>query len=480
MAASPTIWRRVVTAAKAFVAPVDVVGMYTGGGWRPIIHEPFAGAFQRNISLDQTSITAFSAVYACVALRARDIGKLRIKLMEQQADGIWLEVARNAPFLPVLRKPNRYQTRIQFLENWMTSKLLFGNTYVWKDRDARGVVRSLHVLDPRRVTVKVGTDGSVWYEIQADNVSGTASDTLPASEFIHDRYMPMFHPLMGVSPIFAACASATQGVMIQQNSQQFFANMSAPSGHLRAPGTIKDETAARLQRDFEAAKGGTNLGRLLVTGDGIEYEPFTMPAVEAQLIEQLRWTVEDVARCFGVPLHKIQAGAVPQVGNMGALDQAYYSQTLQEDIESIELLLDEGLGLDEVTGRTYGTELDLEGLLRMDPLARADRLQKLQGVMKVDEMRASENLPSTTGGNAVYLQQQNFSLAALAKRDAQEDPFASAAPKPAPTPTANDDEAEAAAMAAAEKAAADAIAVVSAFDRCAEKVTKELDDVAAA
>jgi HK97 family phage portal protein len=461
MAQRPTFLQRAAKwlAQKAYVGPTDPVGLYGpgNGGWYPAggtVHEPFTGAWQRNISLEATGITAFSAVYACVALRARDIAKLRIKLMELDASGIWQEVARNAPFLPVLRKPNRYQTRIQFLMAWMVSKLLHGNAYILKDRDERGVVTDLYVLEPKRVRPAVAADGSIWYDINTDSVNGVATQLrVPASEIIHDRCVPLFHPLVGVSPIFAACASATQGVMIQQNSQQFFANMSAPSGHLRAPATIKDETAARLQRDFEAAKGGANLGRLLVTGDGIEYEPFTMPSVEAQLIEQLRWTVEDVARCFGVPLHKIQAGAVPQVGNMGALDQAYYAQTLQEDIESIELLLDEGLGLTEVTGRTYGTELDLEGLLRMDPLARADRLQKLAGVMKVDEQRASENLPPTTGGDQVYLQQQNYSLEALAKRDQKADPFGSSSPAPAEPstkPAANDDEAEAAAAKAIE------------------------------
>jgi hypothetical protein len=40
-----------------------------------------------------------------------------------------------------------------------------------------------------------------------------------------------------------------------------------------------------------------------------------------------------------------------------------------------------------------------------------------------------------TGGDALYLQQQNFSLEALAKRDAQDDPFRTA-PPPAPTPPA--------------------------------------------
>ena len=35
-----------------------------------------------------------------------------------------------------------------------------------------------------------------------------------------------------------------------------------------------------------------------------------MTADEAQMIEQLRWTAEDVARAYGMPLYKINAGPV--------------------------------------------------------------------------------------------------------------------------------------------------------------------------
>jgi phage portal protein BeeE len=53
------------------------------------------------------------------------------------------------------------------------------------------------------------------------------------------------------------------------------------------------------------------------------------------------------------------------------------------------------------------------------------------GLLKPDEGRRRLNLSPVDGGDAVYLQQQNYSLAALAKRDAQADPFGTAAP-PAP------------------------------------------------
>jgi len=98
------------------------------GGWWPIIREGVAGAWQRKVEIKLENVLAFSALYACVTLIASDIGKLRIKLVEVDAGGIWSELDE-ATFSPALRKPNRYQNRIKFLEQWITSKVIHGNTY---------------------------------------------------------------------------------------------------------------------------------------------------------------------------------------------------------------------------------------------------------------------------------------------------------------------------------------------------------------
>jgi HK97 family phage portal protein len=409
--------------------PAQSYGGYVGYG---SVGESFAGAWQRGIGkVSRENILAFSAVDACIGLIAGDISKLRIRLTEKIGD-VWQEV--NSPsFSPVLRKPNPYQTRIQFLSYWIVCKLIYGNAYIAKSRDNRGVVTELYPLDPRLVTPKIADDGNVWYELKQDYISGiTIDETIPASEIIHDRGKCLYHPLIGVSPIAACSLSATQGIRIQQNAQEFFENRSSPGGQLTAPGTINDITAERLKSTFEEKFGaGRGLGRLFVGGDGLKFEPITMPASDAQLIEQLRWTVEDVARCFRVPLHKLGAQGNITYNNVGQLNQDYYSQTLQEPIESIELLLDEGLALPS----QYGTELDLDGLLRMDPLARAQRLESLKNYLEVNEGRASEGYGPTEGGNAVYRQQQEFSLAALAKRDALPNPFVIDRPTANPTPS---------------------------------------------
>lgn len=420
---------------------------YWGWLWAAV-REPFAGAWQRNITPDKKeNLLAFSAVYACISLIAEDIAKLRLRLMEQEEGGYWKEVDRVTPFAIVLRKPNHYQTTLQFIVAWIVMKLMYGNVYILKERDRRGIVTALYVLDSRMVTPLIADNGEVFYQIQTDKLSGIYEDkpALPASEIIHDRGLTLFHPLIGVSPIFACGASATQGIRIQNNSATFFENMSRPSGHLTSPNEITDAVAARLKTDFEQNFSGRNLGRLLVTGSGLKYEAMTIPAVDAQLIEQLRWTVEDVARCFRVPLHKIASGANPTFNNISAMNQDYYAQTLQTHIEAIEALLDEGLGLYDVRDRLYSVEFDLDGLLRMDPATRAEVAQKQvsAGVLAPNEARLRENLPPVVGGETPYLQQQNYSLAALAARDAMNPlaalPAPTVTPLPAPdTPDAGD------------------------------------------
>ncbi len=437
----------------------------TVNGYFGTVLESFPGAWQRNMECEsRENILAFSAVYTCISLISDDISKLRLKLM-QQVKGVWIEVSSPA-FSPVLRKPNRYQTRVQFLSQWITSKLMYGNVYVYKIRDNRSAVVELYILDPRKVTPQLTSEGDVYYYLRNDLLNKIDLDQyVPASEIIHDRMLCLFHPLVGISPIYACGTSATQGIRIQNNSGKFFENMSRPSGHLTAPGKIDDVTAARLKQHFEGNFTSGNIGRLLVTGSDMKYEPMTIPAAEAQLIEQLEWTVKDVARTFKVPMHKL-GGDAPIQSSVVALNQDYYSQTLQVHIEAIEVLMDEGLGLGQQSGNAYGTELDLEGLLRMDPLSQVDFLDKAvgAGVMAPNEARAKINLPSVVGGDSPMLQQQNFSLEALSKRDAKDDPFATV-PKPAAPPATPTEPAPAKSMQQTEEDVAKeiAIALISRF-----------------
>lgn len=429
-------------------APVSLSSVYgswaSSGSWIGPVTESYAGAWQQNVSIGPTpTLLAFSAVYACVTGIASDIAKMRIKLTEEK-DDIWQEIttahgnAEESGVLPVLRKPNRYQTRIKFIEQWIVSKLLYGNAYILKERaTATGPVVALYVLHPRCVTAKVASDGGVYYEISRDDLSGVERNiTVPASEIIHDMMVSLWHPLIGVSPIYACSVSATMGNKIQENSTLFNTNLSRPSGILTGPAGMSDESALAVKTAFDTNYTGQNIGKIAVVGGDLKFVPFTMSAQDSQLIEQLQWTVQDVARAFRYPAYKLDASVSPKYDTLEAYTIGYYIDCLQPIIESLELCLDEGLGLSE----GLGTEMDLEGLGRMDTQTLVEStVAAVKGsLMTPNEGRRKLNLKKVTGGDSVWAQQQNYSLEALAKRDSKPDPFAtnpsSAAPAPSPAP----------------------------------------------
>jgi HK97 family phage portal protein len=426
------LFRRKQTDTNAVTPIRDVYAI--ASSWGRIV-EAFAGMWQQNLAVDNTkTLLASSPVYACVQLIARDVAKLPLDLQTETHTEIW-QNASNPAFSPVLRKPNRYQTPMQFVEQWIISKLLWGNTYVLKEYDARQVVRAMYVLDPARVQVKVASDGQVYYALAEDALAGVEGSILiPGEDIVHDRALTLFHPLVGVSPLYAAALTATQSRQIQTNASVFFKNMSRPSGQLTAPGKIADETAARLKADFEARFSGENVGRILVSGDGLKFEPFTMPAEQSQLVEQLQWTPIDVGRAFQVPPYKIGAGNRPS--DSAAADQEYYNEVILPHVTAIEQLLTAGLFLPS----GWRVNFDEDGLVRMD---RKKRMESNQigvrgGFLSPNEARKWDNLPPVDGGETPYMQHQDYPLAALADREVP--PAAAPAAAPAAEPTEDDDE----------------------------------------
>lgn len=389
-------------------APMSPVG---SRGWFPWVSEPYTGAWQKNDEWTVDTVLSHPIVFACITQISNDIGKLRAKLMELDDGGIWKETS-SPSFSPVLKRPNRYQNHIQFKQWWIMSKLSRGNAYGLKQRDNRGIVTAIYIMDPCRTEVLVSPDGSVFYRFGQDNLTGAQDSdgiTVPASEVIHDRMNPIFHPLVGISPLFAAGLSAGLGLKILSDSLTFFSNGANPGGVLTAPGSISDETAKRLQEKWTANYTGENAGRVAVMGDGLKYEPMRMTAVDAQTTEQSKRLDQYICSAFHMPAYLVGVGTAPSGKKPGELKQDYYDECLHVLIEEFELCMDDGLALPE----KYGTELDLDVLLRMDEATQITTLKTaVDGkIMTTNNARARLGLPPIDGGDTIYMQQQDFPMA---------------------------------------------------------------------
>lgn len=395
-----------------------------GGLWTTI-RESFSGAWQRNVELTAEDIALQSIVWACITMIASDFAKIWVDLIEHRggpASPLSIPVV-NSAYSPVLRTPNHFSTRVKFFEYWQLSKLQCGNTYILKERNNRGGteqgnVTAMYVLDPNRVQVLVTPQGDVYYQLQTDYLSGITADApiVPASEIIHDIAVPLHHPLIGVSPIMAAWLTATQALNIQKNASALFGRGSVLSGVLSTPHTIPQDVADRIRKHWEAEYSGPeNVGKVAVLGNELKFEPMVMTAVNAQMIEQLKWTAEQICACFHIPPYLVGIGGAPPYTDLESLLLQYYQQALQNPIENAEELLEKGLELPP----NLGIEFDVNALHRMNTKTLVDTAvaEVRGGIATPNEGRAQRNRLPVEGGDTIYLQQQDTSIQAIAKRD---------------------------------------------------------------
>ena len=101
--------------------------------------------------------------------------------------------------------------------------------------------------------------------------------------------------------------------------------------------------------------------------------------------------------------------------------------TCVHDLGDLKNALDEAF---EIKGSGTECFLDIDFLIRMDSLGKVNYYKTgiSAGIFSPNEARAKLGYLPTKGGESPMIQQQNYSLEALAKRDAKDDPFSTNSP----------------------------------------------------
>lgn len=376
------------------------------GGWWPVVREPYTGAWQLNDPLTAATAFATASLYGALQRIVQDISKIAPpRLIQSAGDDIWVHTT-NSAYDPVLRRPNHYQNPPQFVGQWVLNKLLAGNAYVLKKRDDRTVVNALHVLDSAGVKTLVAPDGSVYYELQPNDLAGIPTDTppviVPAREIIHDRFVGP-HPLSGPSPLGSLGGSIGLAQAIQSAITAFFAKGGRPSGVLTAPTKLDPLSAQRMKEQLATMPPG---GWLIAEG-GVKYDAIGTSAADSQLIQLLAWIEEQIAIALGMPISILNSNRQPPYANAEASQLQYKSQTLEPLLRGIEFGLDEGLDLPSYLGIEFDTDL----LISMDTNTRTTAAVSATkgGVLSPNEARSKYfGLPPIAGGETPYRQMQDI------------------------------------------------------------------------
>ena len=224
---------------------------------------------------------------------------------------------------------------------------------------------------------------------------------------------------------------------IIRQSERFFNQMARPSGVLQTAGRLDPKKAQDIKDRWNSVYKGTqnNAGDVAVLEEGLEWKPLMMTSVDAQLIEQLRYTVEDVARVYRLPIFMLGDLTKVSYNSSEQLVRIYYSGCLVAHMVALE---DRFSQFFDMNGRTEWLEFDTDYLFRTEMVARIEALAKsVQGGIRTpNEARNIEGLNPVAGGDVIFMQQQMVPVEVLATRADLTSKPPSNTPAPAPQPAA--------------------------------------------
>lgn len=372
-----------------------------------------------------------AAVEACVSVITQTVASMPLQLWRRLPNG-GHEVINTGPVAAVLRRPNRYQSRADFILNLLRSELFEGNGVAVAERTS-GTIVALHNVPSHYARPMIADDGSVFYHFGSTQnyllPEPPVEQMWPAEDVLHIRMQTPRHPLMGESPITAAAMAIQTGNAASGHMASFFSNMTRPSGYLTSPKAIKQEIADRLRAEWERAYQAGNSGRVAVLIDGIDWKPMSITSVDSQLLESYRMSVADVARVFRVPPVIIGEMGGATFSNTEALIRHWLATGLGFVLEHVELALDHLFALPPDQYIAF----DIESLLRAEFATRIEGLVKgIQGgLFSPNEGRAREGLPAVEFGDEPRVQAQVVPLSFASLTTAA----AATTPPPSPSPT---------------------------------------------
>lgn len=362
------------------------------------------------------SAMQISAVWGAVRIVSETIGSLPFNLYRVEKDG--RKVAGDHPLHRVLtRRPNRYQTRVEFWESMALNLAISGNAYAIIQRSA-GKIIGLLPISSSQVETSLLEDGSVVHAY----TDGINVKVYAAENIWHIKLFG--NGVVGLSPLAYARNSIGIAIAADNRVTKIFSNGAKPSGVLSIDKTLTKEQRAQVRLSFAELEEG-NEDRLFVLEAGMQYQQVSMSPQDVELLESRRFQIEDIGRFFGVPsiLLNQTFGQSSLGSNVYEILSAFYKLNLRPYLEKFEESILRWL-VTEAEAQELEAEFDFDSLLRADTLSRyqANREAINSGQLTPNEARLSEGLPRLPGGDVLLVQGAMIPIQNAGQKPAQEVP----------------------------------------------------------
>lgn len=345
------------------------------------------------------SAMQISPVWAAVKLISETIGSMPFNIYKVGPEG--RQIATEHPLHRVLtRKPNQYQTDVEFWESMALNLAISGNAYAIIQRAGTEIVGLLPVSSAQ-IETSLLADGAVIHTF----TTGTNVKVYAAESMWHVKLFG--NGIVGLSPLSYARNSVGIAIAADNRVSAMYSNGAKPAGVLTIDKVLNAEQRASVKKSFAELEEG-NSDRLFVLEAGMQYQQVSMTPKDIQLLDSRRFQIEDIGRFFGVPsiLLNQTFGQSSLGSNVSEILSAFYKLNMRPYLEKFEASVPRWLmSVDDAAH--YECEFDFDvALLRADLITRmqANREAINSSQMTPNEARVDEGRPALPGGNQLFIQ----------------------------------------------------------------------------
>lgn len=316
--------------------------------------------------------------------------------------------------------PNEYMSAVKFLESRQAHVLCYGNGYAEIQRDGSGRPIALWPLLPDKTERKLDAEGTPYYEVRIGESNTTVK--LLDENVLHIMGLG-FDGYTGYDVVSYHKEAIGYGIGVKEYGARFFGNGANPGGVLEHPGQLSKDAQKRIGESWEKNHQGLSQAhRLQILEEGMKWRETGVDPQKAQALEVQKWTVDDCARIFQVPPHKIGSMEYSKYNNVEQLNLDFYCTTMLYWFRTWEQEVNRKLFMPSEQGRFF-CEILADAMLRGNVESRAQfyAAGRQWGFLSINDIRGKENMNPIGPDGDIYLDPLNMVPAGSPNPKAQQD-----------------------------------------------------------
>lgn len=317
--------------------------------------------------INSESALRYSAVWACLRLRANLISTFPIRVYRHTPAGLPNVEVATPPILKAPGGPDRANgcDYLEFMYSTQFDLDRAGNSVgVITQLNGYGLPARIELVPLPWVSVKIIDNQLLKYYIR-----GQPFD--PAQVW-HEKQYTVSGYHLGLSPVMYAAWCISENLSIQDFAISWFTMGGIPRAHMKnnTQTTITNDQSDTIKA---RVKESVHTGDVLVTGKDWDYNLISAEQTGMEWIEARKLGPTDIARFFDVPSDLIDAAVSGSA--------VTYANVVQRNIQFLTMSLGPAISrrenaLNKLLPEPQYCKVDVEELMRMDPASRAEMVSR--------------------------------------------------------------------------------------------------------